>query len=217
MRKLSANKGAVLILTFIIMVTLTAITTGFLFMTSTQLRGSAYDVASSKALWIAEAGLQQAIYQIKNDSDYRDSPAAINENLGDGSFSVSVSEDGNAYTITSTGTVDTLNRKVTQSMDIAIAFSSAFDYVLFGNTNSSELDIEDEVAISGDVYYDGDVEVKEKLTLAINKFLDPIRTRRAKYQGEAKLIDEIITSGSHRAQAEAQKTLKQMLQAMGLN
>jgi len=63
----------------------------------------------------------------------------------------------------------------------------------------------------------GDVEVKEKLTLAINKFLDPIRTRRAKYQGEAKLIDEIITSGSHRAQAEAQKTLKQMLQAMGLN
>ena len=161
MRKLSANKGAVLILTFIIMVTLTAITTGFLFMTSSQLRGSAYDVASSKALWIAEAGLQQAIYQIKNDSDYRDSPAAINENLGDGSFSVSVSEDGNAYTITSTGTVDTLNRKVTQSMDIAIAFSSAFDYVLFGNTNSSELDIEDEVAISGDVYYDGDVEVKE--------------------------------------------------------
>jgi len=158
---LSANKGVVLILTFIIMATLTAITTGFLFMTSSQLRGSAYDVASSKALWIAEAALQQAIYQIKNDSDYRDSPTTIDANLGDGSYSVSANKNGATYTLTSTGTVDTLNRKVTQSMDITIAFSAAFDYALFGNTNSSELDIEDDVAISGDVYYDGDVEVEE--------------------------------------------------------
>jgi len=63
----------------------------------------------------------------------------------------------------------------------------------------------------------GDVEVKEKLTVALNKFLDPIRARRAKYQAKAKLIDEIIASGSRRAQTEAQKTLKQMLQAMGIN
>ena len=62
----------------------------------------------------------------------------------------------------------------------------------------------------------GDVEVKEKLIKAVNKFLDPIRQRRAKYEKNPALIDKIISSGSHRAQVEAQKTLKQMLRAMGL-
>ena len=59
------EKGAVLILTFIMMTTLTAITVAFLYMSSTQLKGSGYDVASSKALWLAEAGIQKAIWNLK--------------------------------------------------------------------------------------------------------------------------------------------------------
>ncbi len=162
---LSAKGGAALIMTFIIMATLSAITAGFLFMTSAQLKGSGNDVASSKALWIAEAGIQQAIYQLKNDSGYRNSPTAINANLGDGSYSVSVSKNGSTYDLSSTGTVDVLNRKVMQSADVSIAFPAAFDYVLFGNINSDELKIKDDVAISGDVYYDGDVEVEQNTSV----------------------------------------------------
>jgi len=63
----------------------------------------------------------------------------------------------------------------------------------------------------------GDVEVKQKLALALNKFLAPIRVRRAKYQKNTALLDKIITSGSKIARAEAQKTLSQVLSAMGLN
>lgn len=62
----------------------------------------------------------------------------------------------------------------------------------------------------------GDVEVKDKLAAAINKFLDPFRDRRAKYQGKPKLLDEIIASGSKSTRTEAQKTLDQSLSAMGL-
>ena len=62
----------------------------------------------------------------------------------------------------------------------------------------------------------GDVEVKEKLARAINRFLDPIRERRAYFAARPKVIDEIVYEGSRRARAEAQKTLREMREAMGL-
>jgi len=62
----------------------------------------------------------------------------------------------------------------------------------------------------------GDVEVKQKLSKAINDFLEPIRQRRAQYQDNQQLIDQIITEGSLKAQEEAQKTLDEVLKAMGL-
>ncbi len=122
------EKGSVLIVMFIIMTTLTTITVAYLYMTSIRLRGSAYDVVSSKALWLAEAGLQDVIYRLNNDSEYRDSPTAVNENLGDGSYSVSVSKNVNTYSLTSTGTVDVLNRKITQNVIVAEGTPQAFSY-----------------------------------------------------------------------------------------
>ena len=62
----------------------------------------------------------------------------------------------------------------------------------------------------------GDVEVKTKLALAINKFLSPIRERRAKFEGNDELINKIIEEGSKKAQIEAQKTLDEVLRAMGI-
>ena len=104
MRKLSAisyqlsakdRKGAVLILTFIIMIALTAIAVGFLYMISMQTKGSGYDISSNKALWIAEAGLQKAIWNLKTPSgsggqgeDWATIGTA--ENIGDGSYTMVV-------------------------------------------------------------------------------------------------------------------------------
>lgn len=62
----------------------------------------------------------------------------------------------------------------------------------------------------------GDVEVKTKLAIALNKFLDPIRERRAKYEGKTDLLNQIIEEGSKTARLEAQKTLSEVLRAMGL-
>ncbi|MBU1130057.1 tryptophan--tRNA ligase [Patescibacteria group bacterium] len=62
----------------------------------------------------------------------------------------------------------------------------------------------------------GDVEVKQKLVKAINNFLDPIREKRAQYEGKTDLIDQIIKQGSNKVRSEAQQTLNQVLKAMGI-
>ena len=61
----------------------------------------------------------------------------------------------------------------------------------------------------------GDVEVKEKLAVAINNLLAPMHERRAKYQ-ESGLIEEIIYNGTLIAREETQKTLFAMKKSMGL-
>ncbi len=63
----------------------------------------------------------------------------------------------------------------------------------------------------------GDVEVKKKLARALNRFLEPIRERRAYYEERPHLVDEIIQSGSERARAIAADTLRQARSAMGIN
>lgn len=82
------------------------------------------------------------------------------------------------------------------------------------NDNKAEVEDLKSRYIKGQV---GDVEVKEKLSLAINKFLAPIRAKRAEFEGKTDLIDEIINQGSKKAASEAQKTLDEVLKAMGIN
>jgi len=80
-------------------------------------------------------------------------------------------------------------------------------------------DDRDEVADLQDRYRQGrvgDVEVKEKLARAINRFLDPIRERRAYFAARPHLVEEILKDGSRRARQEAQNTLQEAREAMGL-
>jgi tryptophanyl-tRNA synthetase len=63
----------------------------------------------------------------------------------------------------------------------------------------------------------GDVEVKQKLIAALNRFLDPIRERRAEYERQPSLVEDILAEGSRRAREEARETLRLAKDAMGLN
>lgn len=92
-----------------------------------------------------------------------------------------------------------------------VAGNPVFIYHDAFNENKEEVaDLKDRY-IKGQV---GDVEVKEKLALAINRFLAPIRERRAQFEAKNELITQIIEEGSKKAQAEAQKTLNEVLEAM---
>lgn len=62
----------------------------------------------------------------------------------------------------------------------------------------------------------GDGEVKEKLTIAMNNFLDPIRERRAHYESQTGYVDELIHSGTLQAREEARATIIAAKKAMGL-
>jgi tryptophanyl-tRNA synthetase len=62
----------------------------------------------------------------------------------------------------------------------------------------------------------GDIEVKEKLARAINEFLDPIRERRACYQTQPELIEEILQGGNRRMHLESEETMHLVREAMGM-
>ena len=62
----------------------------------------------------------------------------------------------------------------------------------------------------------GDVEVKEKLAIALNNFLEPTRERRAHYASQTGYVDELLYEGTQRASAEAKATLIEVKKAMGL-
>jgi len=63
----------------------------------------------------------------------------------------------------------------------------------------------------------GDVEVKQRLVAALERFMEPIRERRARYAARPALVDEILRAGSERARDEASRTLHEMRAAMRLD
>jgi len=61
----------------------------------------------------------------------------------------------------------------------------------------------------------GDVEVKDKLALALNNFLEPIRERRAHFMAQSGYVEQVIYEGTLKTQEFANETLSQMKKAMG--
>jgi len=63
----------------------------------------------------------------------------------------------------------------------------------------------------------GDVEVKQKLALAINNFLDPIRERRAYFEARPDLVRDALAKGTAHAREVAQATMADVRDAMQVN
>ncbi len=63
----------------------------------------------------------------------------------------------------------------------------------------------------------GDVEVKQKLAVAINNFLDPIRERRSKYEQNPELVKEILEKGIEKASIIAKETMQEVKSAMKID
>ena len=94
-----------------------------------------------------------------------------------------------------------------------VAGNPVFIYHDAFNDNKEEVaDLKDRY-LKGQV---GDVEVKTKLAASINIFLTPIRDRRAQFEGKDELINQIIEEGSKKTRLEAQKTLNEVLEMMGM-
>ncbi len=82
------------------------------------------------------------------------------------------------------------------------------------NTNKAEVEDLKKRYREGKV---GDVEVKEKLTKALNAFLDPIREKRKGFEAEKGLVEEIIYEGTQKVIEVTNETVKEMRSAMGLS
>ena len=62
----------------------------------------------------------------------------------------------------------------------------------------------------------GDVEVKQKLALALNRFLAPIREKRAYYEERPALVREALLEGTRRAKKVAEDTMREVRERMGI-
>lgn len=82
------------------------------------------------------------------------------------------------------------------------------------NENKEEVNELKERYTKGQV---GDVEVKEKLAAAINKFLDPIRVRRAEFEKQENIVEDILKNGTEKTNEIASEISKQIKDKMGLN
>lgn len=63
----------------------------------------------------------------------------------------------------------------------------------------------------------GDVEIKDRLAEAINEFLAPMRERRAAFKEDKGYVEQVIYEGTQKMQEISNKTVKEMLSAMGLS
>jgi tryptophanyl-tRNA synthetase len=63
----------------------------------------------------------------------------------------------------------------------------------------------------------GDREVKEKLSIALNRFMEPIRERMRHYEHQPSLIDEILWNGTQRMLRIGAETMREVREAMGLD
>ena len=63
----------------------------------------------------------------------------------------------------------------------------------------------------------GDVEVKQKLAIAINNFLDPIRERRAYFEAHPDQVREALAKGTAHSREVAQATMADVRDAMQVN
>lgn len=82
------------------------------------------------------------------------------------------------------------------------------------NENKSEIEQLKKLYQEGKI---GDVDVKQSLTEALNRFLDPIRARRKEYESDKGLVEEIIYEGTQKMNEIANQTVKDMRSAMGLS
>lgn len=81
------------------------------------------------------------------------------------------------------------------------------------NTNTSEVEELKDRYRKGTV---GDVEVKEKLAIVINEFLDPIRERRSKYENDIDYVKQVISQGNSRVRGLANETLTEMRERLNM-
>lgn len=135
MKRQKNKKGFVLLYTIVMMTTLLAISVAFASLSSVSLKNTSTDIVGLKTIWLTEAGIQQAIYELKTDSNFYIKPKKIEKKLGSGSFSVVTSKKGNVYSFVSTGVLKDYSRKISMSVLRVSGYPESFDNALYSQKN----------------------------------------------------------------------------------
>lgn len=120
------QSGAISIFTFVVMLTLIAITVAFLYMISIRIKSSGLELASAQAFWLAEAGRAKARWALTLGGESV-GWATSDVPLGGGTYSVTSFYNGSNCTIISDGHIPDDINPVARSrvVESNISFSSA--------------------------------------------------------------------------------------------
>ncbi len=126
---LADRRGSLMLLVLMVMFSLSVFVSIFLYSVKVSNRVVSSQVSNNQAFYLAEAGLNKAIWYLLNDGTWHttDFPAAAgsgvndpkSEPLGSGSYTLWVkSLGGGNFTIVSSGTCDSMARIVHQSVSL---------------------------------------------------------------------------------------------------
>lgn len=138
-----------------------------------------------------------------------DGQAKMSKSLGN---SISLSDDSKTVRRQVMG-MYTDPKRISADIPGTVEGNPVFVYHDFFNPNKAEVEDLKTRYREGRV---GDVEVKEKLVIALENFLEPTRERRAHYTAQTGFVDELIFEGTMRAREEAKATIIAAKKAMGL-
>ena len=165
-----SDRGIILAWVTIMVVIMTLLGAALLHLSGLEAVLVARDVNHLKALNLADAGLNRALWKLANDPTW--TQGWTGESLGDGCYSVAIGalEEPNWYCITSTGTVGTTSKTVALEVEvISEGWPSVFsEYGIFwGNPSGSTktLDLRENAVINGSIFAYGDIEIKPNATV----------------------------------------------------
>lgn len=166
------KRGIALILSYMVIGVLTIFGVGLISRSVSERNITQRYVDSNKAFWLAEAGIQKALWVISNNpdqisnNDWLISQANTNNNLGNGSFQVQITTtDGSIKNITSKGTVSSVDRQI--RIQAQNSWLTKIPGAVYSNSAVKvKFDKRDDAYIDGDevagIYASGDVKVKRE-------------------------------------------------------
>lgn len=89
-----------------------------------------------------------------------------------------------------------------------------FDYHRIFNADQAEVDA---LAARYEAGRVGDGEVKDRLLAAMTAYMEPLWARRATYERQPELLDEVLWEGTLAMQRLAQQTMREVRRAMGIH
>ena len=127
------EKGAVLLFTLVVMITLTSVVGAYLGFVQYSTISTGAQISDSRAIYLAEAGLDMAIWYLRNtapdgstDCSWRttaypadpgsDPNDPQQKSLGNGTFTIWVKDSGSDIQVYARGTVGGLSRVITQTL-----------------------------------------------------------------------------------------------------
>lgn len=149
----------------------------FMFVTSSQTKITKRQNDSTKAFYLAEAGLQRSVFELRNYwAAYKIITGTVtkNDTLGAGGYEVKIdppSHVGGTYTfnVTSTGTVGDLERQIEQAIRVEDAIKNwdfFKEYVLYFGGGEGTVDIGKEATVTGSVLVDGDMSIGKEFYIS---------------------------------------------------